>query len=324
VSRVPTLSYTAGNFPPQYGNALAGAHDLAITWPELVWAAISVGRAELLHLMRFGPFSTFEIVYRAALVFANLKERPDGNIIRSEAYDGLDPSEKGAVSYFLGLTIAKLVADRLLSVPWLMHLDVYRHELQPVLQSGETRPDLVGQTIGGQWVAIESKGRTNGRDTRALERAKEQVEALVSVGGVAPALRIALQTHFESGVLNCTLDDPEETKSKRRLDIPLSRPKLFEGYYRPFREWLKEAPDTRRQTFRARRFRVADFRDVDLSVGLDEGLLNDDPPAAGVGEGREHVAEERRALGRDGILVNVGELWTAANMQLEPQERRRQ
>src|SRR3954447_27017948 len=89
----------------------------------------------------------------------------------------------------------------------------------------------------------------------------------------APALRIALQPHFESGVLNCTLDDPEERKSKRRLDIPLSRPKLFEGY-RPFREWLNEAPDTRRQTVRGRRFRVADFRDVDLSVGLDEGLLN--------------------------------------------------
>jgi hypothetical protein len=53
-------------------------------------------------------------------------------------------------------------------------------------------------------------------------------------------------------------------------------------------------------------------------------LLNNDPPAAGADEGREHVAEERRALGRDGILVNVGELWTAANMGLEPQERQRQ
>lgn len=113
---MPNLPYTASNFPPQYGNALAAEHTLAITWPELVWAAISVGRAELLHLMRFGPFSAFEIVYRAALVFANLKERADGNITRSEAYDGLDPSEKSAVSYFLGLTTAKLIADRLLAL----------------------------------------------------------------------------------------------------------------------------------------------------------------------------------------------------------------
>lgn len=293
---MPTLPYTASNFPPQYGNALAGQHALAITWPELVWAAISVGRAELLHLMRFGPFSAFEIVYRAALVFANLKERPDGNITRSEAYDGLDPSEKGAVSYFLGLTTAKLVADRLLSIPWLMHLDVYRQDLQPVLQPGETRPDLVGQTTAGQWVAIESKGRTNGRDARALERAKEQVEALVSVSGVAPVLRIALQAHFESGALNCTLDDPDERKSKRRLDIPLSRPKLFEGYYRPFREWLREAPDTRRQTVRGRRYRVADFRDFDLSVGLDEGLRPRDSPRCGPANSGQDRQSARQAI----------------------------
>lgn len=313
---MPTISYTARNFPPQYGNALAGHYDLPITWPELVWAGISVGRAELLHLMRFGPYSRFEIVYRAALIFANLKERPDGRVVRSEAYDGLDPSEKGAVSYFLGLTIAKLVADRLLSIPWLMHLDVYRQDLQPLLLPGDTRPDLVGQTTAGDWVAIEAKGRTNERDAKALERAKEQVEALITVSGVAPTLRVALQAHFENGVLNCTLDDPEEKKSKRRLDIPISRPKLFEGYYRPFREWLNEAPNTRRQTVRGRRFRVADLRDIDLSVGLDEALLAQDPLAAAGDAEREHIAEERRAVGRDGVLVNVGELWTPNNLSL--------
>jgi hypothetical protein len=82
-----------------------------------------------------------------------------------------------------------------------------------VLQPRETRPDLVGQNTAGQWVAIESKGRAKGGDARALERAKEQVEALVSVSGVAPALRIALQAHFESGALNYTLDDPNKARS---------------------------------------------------------------------------------------------------------------
>jgi len=37
-----------------------------------------------------------------------------------------------------------------------------------------------------------------------------------------------------------------------------------------------------------------------------------------------NFADEHRALGRDGILVNVGELWASANMRLEPQERQRQ
>jgi hypothetical protein len=80
-------------------------------------------------------------------------------------YDGLDPSEKSAVSYFVGLTVAKLLAHRLLDVPWLMHLDVYRRDLQPVLHGGG-KPDLVGQNGAGQWVAIESKGRTHGQCAR--------------------------------------------------------------------------------------------------------------------------------------------------------------
>ncbi len=113
-----------------------------------------------MHIFRYGQFSLFEITYRSALIYANLCDDGAGRIKRSEAYDGLDPSEKGAVSYFLGLTLAKAFAERELDVPWLMHLDVYRKELAPVL-SGQSRPDLVGQTTGGSWVVIEAKGRTS-------------------------------------------------------------------------------------------------------------------------------------------------------------------
>src|SRR5687767_5554365 len=101
---MPRMTYRAANFPAAAGAHLAGLHTLTFTWAELLWAAISVGRAELLHLMRYGPFSAFEIVYRAAILFANLRETGAAQLERSEAYDGLDPSEKGAVSYFMGLT----------------------------------------------------------------------------------------------------------------------------------------------------------------------------------------------------------------------------
>jgi hypothetical protein len=65
------MAYQATNFPAAYRASLVGAHTLTCTWAELLWAAVSVGRAELLHLMRYGPFSAFEIVYRAAILFAN-------------------------------------------------------------------------------------------------------------------------------------------------------------------------------------------------------------------------------------------------------------
>jgi hypothetical protein len=46
-------------------------------------------------------------------VWANLREEANAWIVRSDAFLGLDPSEKCAISYFLGLTVAKLLAERL-------------------------------------------------------------------------------------------------------------------------------------------------------------------------------------------------------------------
>jgi hypothetical protein len=325
---MPKLTYLATNFPAAYGAGLVGLNTLTFTWPELLWAAISVGRSELLHLMRHGPFSAFEMVYRAAILFANLRETSTSDLSRSEAYDGLDPSEKGAVSYFMGLTVAKLFAHRLLDVPWLMHLDVYREELRPVLH-GTGKPDLVGKNSGGAWIAIESKGRTHGHDAQAMARAKEQVESLASVSGQPLALRVALLAHFGEGVLQCAANDPEETsKRSRRIDLPLSEEKLFEGYYRPFREWLREAPNARTESVRGQRFVLAETPEVDLTVGVSEEIVRGETPLrrrAQVAE-RGTVAEEevdKAYLGADGVLVRVGTLWSEENMRREPQERSR-
>lgn len=52
------------------------------------------------------------------------------------------------MNYFLGMTFCKLFAAKLLNTPWLLHLDVFRPTLNPVL-SGRSRPDLVGLERGG-------------------------------------------------------------------------------------------------------------------------------------------------------------------------------
>ena len=102
---MPTLSYTATGFPDGSPSGLSGTHELTFSWSELVWAAITVGRAGISQVLQFGLFSAYEIVYRAAIVYANIMETAGGGLFRSAAYDGLDPSEKGAVSYFLGLLL---------------------------------------------------------------------------------------------------------------------------------------------------------------------------------------------------------------------------
>ena len=124
------IGYHSKDFKPHLGAQFIGRQDLFCTWPEILWAAITVGKANLYDLWRFGQYSWLETAFRTSLVFANLMADRNGRLRKPPTYRLLDPSEKGAVSYFLGITIAKLFAEKLLEVPWLLHLDVYRSFLR--------------------------------------------------------------------------------------------------------------------------------------------------------------------------------------------------
>lgn len=315
---MPKIAYTATGFPAPL-DTVNGISDLELSWSFLLWSAISVGRAELLHIFRYGQFSLFEIAYRAAMVFANLCDNGAGRIRRSEAYDGLDPSEKSAISYFFGLTMAKAFSERLLGAPWLMHLDVYREQLKPAL-AGKSRPDLVGQTVAGDWIGIESKGRTHGFDSDALDRAKAQAGMLESVGEQTPLALIGMVTHFADNELQVVASDPPPRERPDRVRLPLTRAQLFEAYYRPFYTWLEIAPDVRVAERGGRVYRMASVAAVDLTVGLAIDTFPGKDTSEEVlrpvqGEGAIYYA------GHDGVLVEVGPMWSDENMTKEPQER---
>lgn len=314
------VAYRAEGFPGSFV-ALNGTADMEVSWPFFVWSAISVGRAELFHIVRYGEYSLFEIAYRAAIIFANLYQGGGGRFERSDAYDGLDPSEKGAISYFLGLAMTKAFAERVLGVPWLLHLDVYRQQLQPVL-AGRSRPDLVGQTAAGNWVAIESKGRTNGFDPQALSRAKQQAQMLASVAGQAPALLVGMVTHFGDGQLQFTASDPSRSEEGDRVHLPFSRGQLIEAYYRPFREFLAREPQARVLERGGTSYRAALVAAVDVTVGLAVEAADDKLPPGGVFARRPSESEAYYA-GHDGVLVELGSMWSADNMGREPQARTR-
>ncbi len=100
------------------------------TWSDLTWAAVTVGKPNLGEVLRYGVYSWYEIVYRAFMLYANLVQTPGNRLKQSLPYRRLEPSEKGAVSYFMGLTAAKLFCAWHIGIPWLMHLDAYRNRLR--------------------------------------------------------------------------------------------------------------------------------------------------------------------------------------------------
>ncbi len=185
-----------------------------------------------------------------------------------------------------------------------------------------SHPDLVGQTAGGDWIVVEAKGRSNSFDQAALEHAKEQAQAVVTIGGAEPVLRIGMVTHFsgdDNGQLRFRASDPPPDERRVHWDLPLTRERLMEGYYRPFRTWLSRSQRT--TEFGGRIFRIAEADNADFTVGLAENQL--EQGFAGISEPEHHVRNENYYVGRDGVLVMLGSMWSPKNMRLEPQSRTR-
>lgn len=332
-----TLKLEARGFGPEYQH-MNGDMDIATTWDELLHAAITVGRRGLRDVLAHGRYSTFEMHYRAAMLLANLQQS-QGQLRKSDAYRHLDPSEKAAASYFIGLTLAKLMARRLLGIDWLMHLDVYRPFLQPVLlESG--RPDLVGLDARRQWHVIEAKGRSNRLDRGVVSKAKEQTLKLGTVRGREPTLRVASVAHFSRGFLSLRLEDPvgQDTDA---VDWDLTENQFLRDYYDPFAALIDQKLrvgagefdiSAQSETVNGVDFLVAELSDVDLAIGLERSIYEfhrsaDDVrdaihPALGfastmTGEAVERIDvppttpgySDSVFVGSDGILVRAGRTW---------------
>jgi hypothetical protein len=208
------------------------------------------------------------------MVRASLKETADQRLQRSRSFAALDRSEKGGVSFFLGLVLTKLIAEKLFEVPWLLHLDVYRQQLNPQFWLPE-RPDFVGQDAMGRWLVVESKGRYGGIPSALLDRAKRQTSSILTIAGQSPTLTVAVGTGFWGGGLSARLRDPE-TPGPAGVDLELGREEQLRAYYRPIVE-LSETPGLAESldvTLRGRRFRRTPLAGMDATIAVDQRVLD--------------------------------------------------
>lgn len=89
-----------------------------------------------------GEGSLYEALFRLSSIRMALEQTGPSatRLRRTQAARTLDPAEKGAVSYFMGIAVAKLFAAKLIDARWLLHLDVFRPLFNIVLR-GRSRPD---------------------------------------------------------------------------------------------------------------------------------------------------------------------------------------
>ena len=298
-----SIPYRSASFPSSLG---VGSGQLDFSWAELLWAAITIGRPNTAYVFQHGEASFHEALFRVSLIRMALEQVPfSPRLNRTDAFRSLDPTEKGAVSYFLGMATCKLFARRLLNTPWLLHLDVFRDQLNPAILGGRSRPDLVGQDISGAWHAFETKGRSSVPSSQDKIKAKAQAQRLVSVNGLACSLHVGSFAFFRQEELEFYWrdPDPEETEKQEPIEIKITDDD-WAYYYAPALALASEPGSD---------FLREQAQEIDLEVEIHPKvsrlLLEGDWAAA-----RQLLAQLRQTLEAegfqpDGLRVVAGDSW---------------
>jgi hypothetical protein len=292
--------------PPYY-------QEVHTTLADLVRGAVTVGARPVGLGTPPRPF--MEICWRASIVAANLTEEGD-RWVRSAAYERLDPSEKSAVSYFMGMTQAETMCEQLGLASHLVHVDAVRSVVFGDV-GGRTRPDLVGVDASLTYsILVEAKGRSGGWDRKAIKKAKDQVTALTPIINMTPT-RIASLAYFDDDGWVAWLIDPEgdfdDAGSRFSLEAVLI------AYYRPLVSAMRAGDITQDASVRANLW-ISRLPGMDMNLGLPWSIIEifAEVPETGVLD--EDVIGRTGSALRDAVR-NLSEEWrndTVAGLQKSP------
>lgn len=322
---MPHIRYHASNFAPRFGPTLAGSHNLTVTWSELVWAAITVGKPGLAYLLSHGMHSISDMIVRSHTVYANLRQTYM-YFEKSALYEDLDPTEKGAASYFLGMMATKIVCSRLLDTPFVFHLSMLKTLGGTAVLHTKSQPDLIGLDRAGNWVVAEAKGRTNGYSPDAMSKAKLQTRQLRKINGTYPSLRVGIQAYF-SPELNFAVSDPDEYEEDAE-DIEFDLRAAIHDYYSYVLGSLQVARVPRRTLGREYLFRT--IEETGVSIGVDTATLKRLEQDGDLKDSRAYELSQA-VIGDDGqgtvafpdgLAVSLDQRWSEDRMRQDPRARR--
>lgn len=356
---MPNIPYRPDSFGTYMGPLLSSEGTISVTWSELARAAITVGRRNWNDVLLHGTYSYLEVLWRLAMLRSNLVEGDDGRLHKSSAYTNLDPSEKSAVSFFIGNTIAKLVSEKLFGVGWLLHLDTYQNSINPT-PAFNKRPDFVGLDSSMQWIVVEAKGRTGAATSALMKYAKKQTRCLRRINGEYPSLRIAIASYFPSTSLRTWICDPD-VSDKDAEDLPLEPEALAHAYYQLIIELIHSSDSREEEGPFGGAFRFVSLPGFNARIGVEEDIcqwlesprftwqaflerrevypsilaaisaartLEEDLPPEMIEQDSRlwplHDAERtyrESIVGIDGITVELGESWNPEVMRTEPSRR---
>jgi hypothetical protein len=285
-----------------------------LTILDFIRAALTIGAKDL---DEFHSWDWRELTRRWGMTLNAIPmlDFSDHHLKLHPAFSNLDMTEKGSTSYNLGMLTTKLISEKLLDIPWLMHVDRLLAEGRLTLGThGKTRSDLAGLDLKGNWHVLEAKGRSGGISQNDTDKAKSQARNVRLVNRRPPKTATASIAQFAWDSVEVSLLDPPSTEGEGQTwDITIKE--YLEAYYRPIIDFIEVYQDKAQTREFQPGFQTASFIifNNEFVIGIREETYGQ--PDAALDVGFDWIPEFKKSgeeirgsnypfsLGTDGVLV---------------------
>lgn len=161
--RVPYTVYSRQpGLPPNWFPSKDG--HLRFTDIGLARALLLTGRHHALDAVRSNPLGEWEYRHKVGFTRAYFESAASSHstplALGLTTQTGLlDPTEKGYLSYSIGQALTGIFCEHILSIPRMLHFDLYKEDYDLRVKPSGRRPDLFSRTPR-RLVIAEAKGRT--------------------------------------------------------------------------------------------------------------------------------------------------------------------
>ena len=227
-----------------------------------------------------------------------------------------------ALSYHIGMGLAKACAEILLKIPWLQHISKnpnviisYNNlNLPPKINLYNTNknpkaPDLLGFDVTQQPHVFEAKGYSSGMNFSALQHAINQVSQVIAIGQRSPHTRVACFYDMSGIPIHGRIIDPNaEDSDNSGITIKIDSLKFIFEYYSQFiidQSWM----DARTIEIFDRVFRIRALGVPDIYFGIDtkihDSILDSKDPSENTKFFLKNYEQINNQIGQTDISVGL-------------------
>lgn len=316
------ITVDISNYTGRYAHLNQDSRALTITRLTLARCVMMAGQSGLRDLAGLG-FYRFGTLLCLALGNTSFE---NGNLRISDKFRRLEATEKGCVSYHLGMGLAKFCMEELLDVGWLTHLS---HLDSARVRVGRARPpklnlytcrkkpgppDLIGFTRSRESHVVEAKGYSSGFVQSEFQHAINQVSQVTTIDGNQPETRNVCYFDLSTTPIRGRIVDPPQAEDDEGTRIELTFDSFLQAYYEPFRQtdlWPMPGSD---YVVNGRSFQVWPLGAPNLLFGLEsavfravlEGVSVEKAALAFQSENLPLLESSRGegiSIGRDGVIL---------------------